>query len=153
MLYTEEIINSLVTISTELFEYEKDDYGKIKDFYKKAFQENRFMYLYKDKQPIGYLIFYLFNKNDMDFMLSQKNSGFDFPEHKKDGEYFYVEDCVIFKPYKNLFNLLYLRKIFREIFPQIKEVCWHKSKRCEKRIFNIEYHGGLKNAQEITRYN
>ena len=139
--YKEEVIDNLVVNSTNLFEYEKDDYGKIKDFYKKAFQEGRFVYLYKDTDCIGYLVFYLFNKDGIDFMLTKK-SGFDFPEHKKDGECFYIEDCVIFEQFKNPRNLLYLRRLFRKTFPQIKKVCWHKSLEEEKRIFDMEYHGG-----------
>lgn len=136
--YSEDILDNLVINSRKYFEYDEND-EILKNFYKKAFAEDRFIYLYQNSECIGYLVFYLFNKNDIDFMLKKKN-GFDFPEHKKDGSYLYVEDCIIFSRFKDRFNLLHLRAIFAKAFPQIRNVCWHKSLAGEnKKLFNLSY--------------
>lgn len=133
----EDILDVLVVNSRDNFEYSEDD-KTIKDFYQKAFAEDRFVYLYKDNSCIGYLIFYLFDKNGIEFMFKKKD-GFDFPEHKKNGKYLYIEYCVIFKQFKDNFNLLHLREVFAKTFPQIRNVCWHKSRGTEKRLFNLSY--------------
>lgn len=136
--YTENIIDDLVILSRDNFIYDEGDEA-LKDFYKKAFAEDRFIYLYQNSKCIGYLVFYLFNKDDMDFVL-QKKSGLDFPEHKKNGAYLFIEDCVIFKQHRNCLNLLHLRKIFAKAFPQVRNVSWHKSLTEEnKQLFNLPY--------------
>ena len=136
--YTEDTINNLVTLSRHNFEYAENN-EELKNFYKKAFAEDRFIYLYKNVDCIGFLVFYLFNEDDIKFML-EKKSGFNFPEHKKNGKYLYIEECVIFKQFRNCPNLLYLREVFANAFLQIRGVCWHKSLIGEeKRIFNLHY--------------
>src|SRR3990167_9341740 len=93
-----DTIDNLVISTRNYFEYDEGD-EVLKIFYEKAFAENRFIYLYKDDECIGYLVFYLLDKEGIDYML-QKKGGFNFPEHKKDGQYLYVEDCVVFRQFR-----------------------------------------------------
>ncbi len=133
------IIDDLITVSKSRFEYEAKADEKLKDYYNKALDENRLQFLCRNNECIGYIVFFIFTKGQLEERL--KNDGtFNYPIHTASGDYLYIDNCIIFK--ENSINLLYLRNFLRKKFPQIKVVCWHKTLKGGKKLFKINYDGG-----------
>lgn len=129
---TQNLIDNLMITTQNRIVY--SDTNKLRNLFKRAIAENRFTYLYQNNQTIGYLIYVLFDKNGYKECLKNEQN-FHLPIHTKDGEYLYIVHCVTFDSRKN--NFLYLRKFFRQSFPQIKYVFWHRfiSNKDKKVIF------------------
>ena len=131
------LVEDLITISKYKFKYKEPE--RLKEYFEKAIKENRLLYLYKNNKTIGYLIYFLFDKQGLDEYL-KKGISFDFPEHNPKNKYLYIEECVIFNGYKA--NLTYLRKLLRKLYPHIEYVCWYRLRKERRKLFMIKYDGG-----------
>jgi len=124
------IVEDLITVSNSKFKYK--DPEELRTYYEKAVEEGRLLYLRNNGDVVGYLIYFIFNKEGLERYLKD-----NIPEHKPDGKYLYIDENVVFTGKKA--NYLPLRKQFRQMYPQLKAVYWDnivtKGGRREKRLF------------------
>jgi hypothetical protein len=109
------LVDDLIKVSNDKFKYK--DPEELRPYYDKAIKEHRILYLRNNGDVVGYLIYYLFDKEGLEKYLKD-----NIPEHNPRGKYLYIDENVVFTGKKA--NYLYLRKEFKEMYPQIKSVCW-----------------------------
>lgn len=126
----ERLVEDLITVSNSKFKYKEPE--KLRNYYEKALKENRLLYLRNNGSVVGYLIYFIFDKEGLDKYLKD-----NIPKYKPDGKYLYIDENVVFTGKKA--NYLYLRKLFRQMYPQLKAVYWDnivtKGNRTKKRLF------------------
>lgn len=133
-----KIIKDLVAIYREHFDNQDITNIKIYNHFAKAIHEDRFMFLYNKDKPIGFLVYYLFNKNEMKECLKDCER-LNFPEYNLQGEYIYIDTCIVFNG-KDIHQLTYLRRYFKSMFPWIRYVCWyHNRDKDNRKLFMIPY--------------
>ena len=113
------LVDDLITISNSKFKQE--DPQKLRAYYEKALKENRFLYLRNNGDIVGFLTYFIFDKEGIDELLKTEEK-FKYPEHKPDGKYLYVDENVVFTGKRA--NYLPLRRFFKKTYPQLKKVYW-----------------------------
>ena len=126
----EDLIEDLITVSNDKFKYKKPE--ELRNYYRKVLKEKRLLYLRNNGDVVGYLIYFIFDKEGLDRCLNDK-----ILKHKPDGEYLYIDENVVFTGKRA--NYLYLRKLFKQMYPQLKAVYWDniitKGERKTKHLF------------------
>lgn len=128
-----DLLDSLIVLTKEHFEFGEHPDRKLRQYFFDAMQQGRFMYLYHNNQTIGFLVYYLYNLDECKKRL-QYEGQLKFLPHNPKGDFLFVDTCVIFGRNHRL-NLLYLRRFFKQKFPQMRFAVWHKSLGDRKKLF------------------
>lgn len=124
------IIDDLITVSNSKFKYKEPE--ELREYYEKALEQNRLLFLRNNGSIVGYIIYFIFDKEGLEKYLKD-----NIPKHKPNGEYLYIDENVVFTGKKA--NYLPLRRLFNQMYPQLKEVYWDnivtKGGRRKKRLF------------------